>query len=516
MANLTDLGATFTKTKYYSASDPTISVGSVKDLHTNSTSGEIFCCTKSAPDAWWQGSLGTVIQGGGYPALATAQYNFVPFSNNTYYVDALGGSTLSASNTAVTNTEIGAMTVNRTQDCANGSFDFTGVRAFRGDWGINDNWSLAIRFLVASIDADFHTLLHRVRATTFSGGSSLSVEKNLTSISITYATADTTDNTYTFTFDTPLALSTVYSVVLSKTSNQLSCYLDGNLVGSPQTITTYPNGHNYSPLFVVGGHRDRVDAGAANYAPASLDGKVYDLGFWNRPLSATEAQDFHYIQPLTSNYPSRVLEYTMDSVTGSTLNDTAGSVNAILVNTPTLSVGTIGSSLKFVSPSSQYAYANADFAALMGQEYSISLWVKKNTEFTLGRYFSITSNTLSNDNNIISLRQYTGINGQFHFADNNGTNVFAEVTITQAEGWVHLLLTRSQHSIRIFKNGVKVADTVGILLTTGDQLGVLALANRYEDSTNSFASDYADCEIDQFRVFNETLGEREAKALYNE
>lgn len=91
MSNLADLATTFTKTKYYSASDPTTSVGSIKDLHTNSTSGEVFCCTKSAPNAEWQGSLGTVVGGSSYTANLIAKYSMDSISGTTLLDETANG-----------------------------------------------------------------------------------------------------------------------------------------------------------------------------------------------------------------------------------------------------------------------------------------------------------------------------------------------------------------------------------------------------------------------------------------
>lgn len=203
-----------------------------------------------------------------------------------------------------------------------------------------------------------------------------------------------------------------------------------------------------------------------------------------------------------------VVEYTMDSINGSTLTDTsdAGGHNATIVGA-TVQTGIVGNCLYFPNENDgttpgYYATMSSSFSAFTS--YTISAWVK---------------NTYASTNLAISCRNIDPHEGFFSCAGaapkmrRNRADYYA--TANNSIGintWYHIVF-RVNHStdvLNFFINGSKLGNDV-----TQPNDGVVVDIVGAQRAAAGYYNHMRGC-IDQLRMYSRALSDQEILDLYNE
>ena len=207
----------------------------------------------------------------------------------------------------------------------------------------------------------------------------------------------------------------------------------------------------------------------------------------------------------TVNTDNLISYYTMDSIVGSTLNDSgSGGYNGTVIGA-TITSGKFNNSLNF-NGSSQYIDCGIGLGNELGatvSTISISLWINANNttinrgifdiglfDTTLGRlYFKLESNELS-----IFM---------------NGGAFLIDIPYTYISEWHHIAFTYNGITGTVYLDSVEIETK--LYTSTLDLTSKKVIIGAYQNTSQSF-----DGNIDEVRIYNKTLSHNEIIELYLE
>ena len=202
------------------------------------------------------------------------------------------------------------------------------------------------------------------------------------------------------------------------------------------------------------------------------------------------------------------LFYTMDSVTGTTLEDETGNYDGTIVNGATQVSGHIGQALNFDGSND---YVNSTYKT-NGGSYSIACWVYRDTRTTQDAIYTETDTTTNSYGAYMVMRVDLDEVLVGHFKNAAGFDS-QSVSIPLAE-WFHIVFVRINNvSHEVFINGASVGSvSCADITNTSTFTGKLGGNPDY----NQPALRPLDGKIDQFRIYDYALSESEILAIYNE
>ncbi|WP_138754449.1 immunoglobulin-like domain-containing protein [Paenibacillus sinopodophylli] len=203
--------------------------------------------------------------------------------------------------------------------------------------------------------------------------------------------------------------------------------------------------------------------------------------------------------------PGIVAAYTFDETSGTTASPTAASSNqtkANLVNGAAWTTGHTGGAVDLDGVNDHVTLPNGILNGL--NDMTITTWVKQDTLKKWGRIFDIGIGT----NNYIFLTASTDGDATRFVFKNGGAEQIATVSPAQqiANEWVHYAVTLSGSSAIMYVNGVEVARNNSVTIRPKD-LGNTLL--NYIGRSVFSADPYMDAKIDDFFIFNRSLGPAE-------
>jgi fibronectin type 3 domain-containing protein len=203
--------------------------------------------------------------------------------------------------------------------------------------------------------------------------------------------------------------------------------------------------------------------------------------------------------------PGIVAAYSFDETSGTTASPLAVSSNqtkATLVNGALWTAGRTGGAVDLDGVNDHVLLPNGILNGL--SDMTITTWVKQDTLKKWGRIFDIGLGT----NNYIFLTASTDGDASRFVFKNGGSEQYATVSPAQqtANEWVHYAVTLSGSSAIMYVNGVEVARNDNVTIKPKD-LGNTTL--NYIGRSMFSADPYMDTKIDDFYVFNRSLGPAE-------
>ena len=203
--------------------------------------------------------------------------------------------------------------------------------------------------------------------------------------------------------------------------------------------------------------------------------------------------------------PGIVAAYTFDETSGTTASPSAASSNqakATLVNGAAWTTGRTGGAVDLDGTNDHVVLPSGILNG--SNDMTVATWVKQDTLKTWGRIFDIGLGT----NNYIFLSAATG-SGDTRFVFKNGGSeqYVAKSPAQQAAGeWMHYAVTLSGSTAILYINGTEVARSNNMTIKPKD-LGNTTL--NYIGRSMFSADPYMDSKIDDFYVFNRSLGPAE-------
>lgn len=196
-----------------------------------------------------------------------------------------------------------------------------------------------------------------------------------------------------------------------------------------------------------------------------------------------------------------IAHYTMDNINGTILVDEVGNYNADFFGSVSTGTGVLGASWSFHDGLRTQAILQALPDVLSTEIRAQSLFFKFNSlashsvvdQFSdlaglLGIRFSDDFYTEATNNNALPTLYSMG---DFLFPT-DGT-------------WHHLIVEFNNSHIKVLIDNILIVDTA-----------TATINNAFSDQNSSITADYIDGEIDQFRIYDQTLNQTEVTALYNE
>ena len=203
-----------------------------------------------------------------------------------------------------------------------------------------------------------------------------------------------------------------------------------------------------------------------------------------------------------------VVWYTMDSISGSTLIDSAGTYNGTMQNSPAQVAGKVGSALSF-NGVNQFVDISSAWGAfpVSNTDFTLACWAKHNS--TVGQQ------------DIIGLFQYSAggfrlvADGSVMYAQlSNGSGnslLLMNPSITTGV-WSHYLITFEPGvGIKGYINGVPVANLAASWAVLASGYGKIGA----ESSAGGTAARFFSGLIDDVRIYNRALSDAEVSDLFS-
>jgi hypothetical protein len=312
-------------------------------------------------------------------------------------------------------------------------------------------------------------------------------------------------NPIKFNPQNPSQIWSHFVLTYESSNNTISLFQNGQLIGS-QPIT----GGNETMLQEL-----RIGSGLDGENPignpAPFNGKVDEVGFWDRVLTQQEITALYQGANTTANCPTFPASLTQGLVgywpfCGNAL-DESGNNNHGTVNGATLTTdrfGNVGSAYGFDGVNDRIEINNNP--VFNQGPISISAWIRVNN---IGFYDLISKDGQGNPNTRQWTLQTNNKLPRFGTFSNNGEFTLDGQDTLVSQKWVHLVGVYSLTDVKIFQNGVQV----GSLPTTG------TLAQGLEPlrfGGNVVPSSYFNGSLDDIAIWNRALTPQEIQQVYNQ
>lgn len=301
----------------------------------------------------------------------------------------------------------------------------------------------------------------------------------------------------TWTYSTnPLTSNTWYHIAVTYNSGSVTYYLNGAQNGTASYSYTVPTGlTKYIGLFFSGAY--------------PWNGKIDDVRFYNRALSATEIKSIYQSSSIAQkvSVTSNLVGYwPLNEGAGTKADDVSGNSNTgSLVNSPAWTSGKLGKALFFNGGTSRVTIPNTTSISL-GGAYTTSLWFKTTTA---NRRIMVKENSGNPTNYSLQIDGSGYLSGGVYDGTHNPS--FSNTSKIVTDGlWHHAVLVRDGVSkLYVYVDNVpqSVTDTtVGFTITDATASVILGMRN---DGTSQFVGS-----IDDFRIYNRALSATEIYNLY--
>lgn len=370
-----------------------------------------------------------------------------------------------------------------------GSVELDNVDGYAKVSGIvaNQDMSFSLWFNCRSIGAAFPDNLKVILSTNLISGKgfSLALQNGATNPVLNFVQRDsaiTSTAIFTPTTEADVVLNTWNHLGFIYSAGEVKLYLNGILC------------HHYSINIAYSNLADLYIGREGSNTDYRLDGYADNIKVFNRVLSPFEIgllSREHIILPI-----DYIAKYTMDSISGVTLQDETSTYDITLSGT-SVTNGVLGDALLFNGTSD---YATMPTIASM-ISWSVSCYAKINTS-ALGQYLF----DQATPRRILAL-DVAGSSNTLGYYDGTVWHAVADVLPTTS--YAHILFSYDGSNIAIYLNGVKLLSEAASGFTwngTGLLLG-----------KNSGASgDFLNGAIDQLYLFNRALVDGEVLSLYEE
>jgi len=206
------------------------------------------------------------------------------------------------------------------------------------------------------------------------------------------------------------------------------------------------------------------------------------------------------------------LYISFDENTTGFAEDAWGGYHAALQSAAVRDYGYMANALKMDGTTNSYATLKPGVVQSLNQ-FTISTWVKMTTLSNWQRIFDIGNGT---NNYMFLTPQVSAANGVSvlrYAIKNGGSEQSLSYNYTwPLATWVHLAITQSADSVRMFINGTRVAGTNTITLKPGD-LGATTL--NYLGKSQFSADPIFQGQIDELKIFNKALTDADIAGLYS-
>lgn len=266
--------------------------------------------------------------------------------------------------------------------------------------------------------------------------------------------------------------------------------------------------------------------GADTGAPGFWQGKIDDVGIWNRGLSPQEIQSVFKRGQAGKALDEVIVTdgliayLPLDETTGLTAADLSpdnhvGTLGGYGEDDSQWVEGKIGGSLSFGGPSTRQ-YVKVEDYAKPTSTLTVSLWAFANQ---LGSWASFVKNWGSSDA------------GQFHFgifADGVHENIYIKQTDGKTPNvsdpdpfpireWQHVAVVCDGSKVRLYRNGIQVASTDydgTLVLPPMNCLGIGAKVNNACTDADTGAPGFWNGKLDDIGIWNRGLSPAEIEAIY--
>lgn len=338
------------------------------------------------------------------------------------------------------------------------------------------------------------------------------IQRN-TDNSLVFATRDLVsgagNQTYMNSGASAISDNTTHHVVAARSSGTLYLYIDGVLVTS-QAEAGATDVDNASAFKLGMFDDDPVPFDA----PQSFGGWLDQVRLYNRPLTEDEVYTL-YIEGVPTlitdaTHPATTAKYTMDNITGSTLNDETGTYNGTITSATT-TTGVIGDALRFDGVD--------DWVDLAGPllpstgNWAVAAWIKIPDILQNGELLAQVTNR--NDTNRLILKYDASPEAKFEIF-NTSIRVISTVPVVQDQ-WYFVVFQRDGELAKISIDGAASDTGAWPSTATIDQAGT-TLGARNDNTTGTYeqVSKFYGLDVDQLYVFNRALNDNEISQLYLE
>ncbi len=262
-------------------------------------------------------------------------------------------------------------------------------------------------------------------------------------------------------------------------------------------------------------------------ARVAIDGKIDEIGYWNRVLTPAEVSllynngnglAYPFVQPPMPDLSANLVAYwKLDETSGVNAYDsTDNNYDGSIFNSPTLgSTGILGTSYSFTKANSHYIRLGHEETLMGTSDWSFQAWINVNTLSTT--FYGIAGFWNSNgtwyltkwNNDRICCR--TGLGG-------NNIDVLSNDVIT-TNNWYHIVVTWDRDtSVMMYVNGILQTDMKSISAWSTTSVGGDAthpLHIGQIGNPGSYSGFYFDGRIDEVALWNRLLTQEDVTALYN-
>ena len=314
------------------------------------------------------------------------------------------------------------------------------------------------------------------------------------------AAPNNSQNNAVVNYANPLVLNTWNNIVFTYNGSLLNLYLNGILVGSTNTT-----------LLLNTAGSSGISIGESNQANGfwhPTDGKIDDIGIWNRALTQPEITALYNSQVTPLNVPSYVPTSGLQGwwpFTGNA-NDQSGNGNNGTVYGSTLTTdrnGISNTAYNFDGINDYIGVTDID----LQDTATIAAWV-----CAVGTVGAIVDKDMDGSSNAGYVMIYNnstyGLYGHVGWSGNANNNILPTNNFLTLNLWHHCVLTLHNGTAKIYVDGVLVYAQTGINSTT--QNNDIVLFGKSVWGGNLFSG-----KLDDIGIWNRALTQQEITALYN-
>jgi hypothetical protein len=206
--------------------------------------------------------------------------------------------------------------------------------------------------------------------------------------------------------------------------------------------------------------------------------------------------------------PNQITALSFNESSGMTCTDSSGSGhNGTLVNGPTRTAGQFGNGLSLDGVNDYVSLANPGTFNFGTSNFTIALWIKRQSTGVEHTIFSKTANTSwANNGKELFI---SGADSKLGFGSLGRGELFSTGSVTNDGLWHHVAVTfvDSSNTITFYIDGV--ASGIGILNLAADVSSHVVKVGGHP------AGHYFSGQLDEFRIFNRALSSGEVQSIMN-